>query len=84
MMFEVVPFHEGCYGNNIKGAKTLFISNEPINGFAGSLFNIVSLILAVLWGIFAEGSMKLAAFIVLVPVAYRLFSYFKYERHLEK
>jgi hypothetical protein len=84
MMLEVVPFHEGCYGSNIKGAKTLFISNEPINGFSGSLFAVISLILAVLWGIFADGSMKLVALIALVPVVYRFYSYFKYERHLEK
>lgn len=84
MMLEVVPFHEGCYGSNIKGAKTLFISNEPINGFAGSFLAIISLILAVLWVIFSEGSMRFVAIAALVPVTYRIYSYFKYERHLEK
>lgn len=84
ILLEVVPFHEGCYGSNIKGAKTLFVSNEPVNGFAGTFFAVISLILALLWGIFAEGTMKMIALIAIVPVLYRIYSFLKYERHLER
>jgi hypothetical protein len=84
LMHEVVPYHEKCYAGNIKGAKTLFISNEPINGFAGTAFAVFSLILALLWALFAEGPMKLVSLIALVPVGYRVYSYIRYERHVEK
>lgn len=84
MVLEAVPFHERCYGSNIKGARTLFLSNEPINGLAGNVTAVISLILAVLWPIFAEGVMKWAFLLALVPVGYRIYSYVKFERHLEK
>lgn len=84
LMLEVVPYHEKCYGSNIKGAQTLFISNEPVNGFAGTFFTILAVILAILWAIFAEGPMKLVSTLVLIPVGYRIYSYIRYERHLEK
>ncbi|RIW33974.1 hypothetical protein D3H55_10260 [Bacillus salacetis] len=84
IMFEVAPFHENCYGTSIKGAKTLFISNEPINGFAGSAFTVFSVIIAILWAVFTEDAMRWVSLLALIPVVYRLFSYFRYERHLEK
>ncbi|WP_409252718.1 hypothetical protein V1502_01980 [Bacillus sp. SCS-153A] len=84
LMYEVVPYHERCYASNIKGAKTLFISNEPINGFAATFYIVLTVILAIIWAIFAESSMKAASLLMLIPVGYRIYSYIRYERHLEK
>jgi hypothetical protein len=84
IMFEVAPFHESCYGTSIKGARTLFISNEPINGFSGSAFTVFSMIIAILWAVFTEGPMRWLSILALIPVGYRLYSYIRYERRLEK
>lgn len=84
LLFEVVPYHEECYAKDLKGAKTIFLDNQPLNGFSGNLFFFLSIILAIVWSLIAENELKWLSLLALIPVGYRLYSYFIYERNIEK
>ncbi|MCT8136732.1 hypothetical protein H1D32_02570 [Anaerobacillus sp. CMMVII] len=81
-LFSVVPYHDNCYSKDLKGAKTLFLDNQPLNGFSGNFIFIISIIMAILWFLFADA--KIYSFLAILPIGYRLYSYFMYERHTEK
>lgn len=84
LLFEVVPYHEECYAKDLKGVKTFFLDNQPINGFSGNIGVGFITILSIVWLLFAEGGTKNMAIIGLIPVIYRLYSYVTIERHIEK
>ncbi|MFZ3577958.1 hypothetical protein [Virgibacillus sp. DJP39] len=84
IFFEVVPYHEECYSKDLKGAKSLFLTNQPINGFSGNIIILVIIALAITWAIVAEGPMKLLSAAGLIPIISRIYSYVIYERHTEK
>jgi hypothetical protein len=44
-MFQVVPYHEDCFAKDLKGLRTFFVSNNPINGIAGNITVILSVII---------------------------------------
>ncbi|WP_138419741.1 hypothetical protein [Aquibacillus sediminis] len=83
-LLEVLPYHVDCYAKDLKGAKTLFLDNQPLNGFSGTFLAIVSLLVAIGWSIVADGAFKWGALLALIPVGYRLYSYLTYERFLER
>ncbi|MRH41257.1 hypothetical protein GH741_01050 [Aquibacillus halophilus] len=58
LAFEVVPYHEDCYDKDLKGAKTFFLSNKPLNGFSGNFSFILAIILAIGWLLFASDTTK--------------------------
>ena len=81
IFFVVVAYHEDCYVKELKGFRGLFLDNQPLNGFSGNFL----FAMAVLVGIgFAFGSLKWVSIIAVIPVLYRLFSFYKFERLLEK
>jgi hypothetical protein len=84
LFFEVIPYHEDCYAKDLKGAKSFFLNNQPLNGFSGNFGVVVTVIIAFVWFFNAEGWAKLSSLLALLPLSYRLYSYFYYERHLEK
>ncbi|CEG27173.1 hypothetical protein [Bacillus sp. B-jedd] len=79
LIYAVVPYHESCYAKDLKGAKTFFLDNQPLNGFSGNLIFILSIIIAFLWLLFADS--KWYSIIALLPIGYRIYSYFIYEIH---
>lgn len=81
-LFQVAPYHEECYAKDLKGVNTLFVNNQPINGLSGNFIAITSFIFALILLFIAEGVEKWASIVLLIPIAYRLFSYLYYERHL--
>jgi hypothetical protein len=82
LIYAIVPYHEKCYANDLKGAKSFFLDNQPLNGFSGNFIFILSIIIAFLWLLF--GDSKWYALIALLPIGYRLYSYFVYEIHTKK
>lgn len=82
LIFAVVPYHERCFANDLKGAKLFFLDNYPLNGFSGNFFFILSIIIGLLLLIFTEN--KWFSALALIPIAYRMYSYFFYERHTRK
>ncbi|MBU9713837.1 hypothetical protein [Evansella tamaricis] len=82
LIYAVVPYHERCYANDIKGAKSFILNNQPLNGFSGNLVVILSIIIAFLWLLFNDS--KWFSILVLLPISYRLYSYLIYEIHTKK
>jgi hypothetical protein len=80
--FYITTYHDQCYSRTLKGRKTLFVGNEPINGFSGNLKAILAFVLAMI--LFLDGGAFLFVGIValLVPIV-RLYAWFTIERHLE-
>ncbi len=83
-LFEVVPYHESCYAKDIKSVKTIFLDNQPLNGFSGNLVFFFSIILAVAWALISESPLKWISLLAIIPISYRLYSYLFYERHIER
>ncbi|KGP72864.1 hypothetical protein [Pontibacillus yanchengensis] len=84
MVVEVVPYHEACYAKDLKGAKTFFLDNQPLNGFSGNITFIFAIIIGLLWLLIADGGSKAASLLALIPIGFRIYAYLTYERHVEK
>lgn len=84
MFFEVIPYHEDCYAKDLKGVKTLFLNNQPINGFSGNILAFFALIILVVSFFLKEDTMIFLAIFMVFPILYRLYSFVVYERHIEK
>ena len=84
LLFEVVPYHEECYAKDLKGAKTIFLDNQPLNGFSGNLGISLLFISAIVWSLVAEAPLKWLSLLAIIPICYRLYSYLSYERHIER
>ncbi|MBP0726420.1 hypothetical protein J5Y03_14765 [Bacillus sp. RG28] len=82
LFFEVVPYHENCYAKDLKGVKTLFLDNQPINGFSGNFVTLLAILFCI--GCFFYEPMKYLSIIAIIQIIYRLYSYFVFERHIEK
>ncbi len=81
LFFVIVAYHENCYAKDLKGFKGLFLDNRTLNGFSGNFL----FVMAILVGIgFAFGSMKWVSIVAVIPVLYRFFSFYKFERLLGK
>lgn len=82
VILEVLPYHSHCYATDLKGANSIILNNKPLNGFASN-FKVISIsIIAVLWAIFADQSIKWVSFVAIPVIIYRLYSYLKFERHV--
>ncbi|QDP41173.1 hypothetical protein [Radiobacillus deserti] len=82
LLFEVIPYHEDCYTKDLKGIKTLFLDNQPLNGFSGNVLFFLAIIIAIGWIVIAEGSLKWLSLLAIVPIGYRLYSYYNFERYI--
>jgi hypothetical protein len=84
LFLEVVPYHTGCYARDLKSVRTLFLDNQPLNGFSGNFGFILVTIMAIGWLFFAENSSKWLSLLAIIPIGYRLYSYLIYERYTEE
>ena len=82
LMFAVVPYHEACFASDLKGGKSFFLDHQPLNGFSGNVIFILSIMIALILLLFTD--IKWYAIIFLIPICYRIYSYFIYEIHTEK
>lgn len=84
LLFEVVPYHEECFARDLKSPKTLFLGNQPLNGFSGNFVTFFAMLSSIVWLIIGDSQMKWLSLLAMILVIYRLYSFFRYERHLEK
>ncbi|PEJ59020.1 MULTISPECIES: hypothetical protein [unclassified Bacillus (in: firmicutes)] len=84
MFFQVVPYHEDCYAKDLKGAKTLILNNQPINGFSGNFLTFIAIVVFILSFFINDETMIYLSILSAIPIIYRLYSFIIYERHLEK
>ena len=80
----MIPYHEDCYAKDLKGVKTLFLNNQPVNGFSGNILAFFALIVLIVSFFMKEETMIFLAVFMVFPILYRLYSYIVYERHIEK
>ena len=80
----MIPYHEDCYAKDLKGVKTLFLNNQPVNGFSGNILAFFALIVLIVSFFMKEETMIFLAVFMVFPILYRLYSYIVYERHIER
>jgi len=78
----IFPYHANCYARGLKGAKTFFLGNHPINGFSGNLSAVASFIAILMLLTMLPGIAKILAIFPAIPVIARLLAYVLYERHV--
>lgn len=81
-LLKIYPFHTACYSKFLKGAPSLILSNEPLNGSMSNFKNAMYLLFSLGWFIFAPGKLKWIALLTIPLLTYRLFSFLLFERHL--
>ena len=79
-MFKVVPYHEGCYAKDLKGLRTFFVSNNPVNGISGNITAVLSIFIGIFALLFLDGFTKSVGLLAFVAVGYRLYSYIQFEK----
>ncbi len=82
--FEVIPYHEDCYARDLKGAKTLILSNQPINSISGNFISLMAIAILIVSLFVREETMWFISIISIIPIVYRAYSFFVFERYLEK
>lgn len=80
--FSLAAYHDSCFSRSLKGVKTAFIGNEPINGFSGNVKAIIATVLAIIL-LLNNGSYRFIGFIALLVPLVRIYAWFMIERHLE-
>ncbi|SEO82028.1 hypothetical protein SAMN04488134_113105 [Amphibacillus marinus] len=82
-LFDVVAYHELCYARDIKRGKGFFLAGQPINSVMGNCSFFLAA-LAFLVSFFIEGMFPLFTLVLAIPISYRAYSYFMFERPLKK
>lgn len=82
LILEVVPYHNECYAQDLKSAKTVFLENQPINGTSGNFVAASSVFFMILTLLLFDGSQRFISILFLIPLLYRIYSYVVYERVL--
>lgn len=82
-IIDVVAYHEECFARDIKGSKTFILDNTPLNGFASNFITVIIVIIGLFFLLFASTPEKYISLFAIIPIFYRLYSYFMFERKLE-
>lgn len=76
----IVPYHEKCFSNELKGLSTIFVGNKPINGTSGNVGTVLAVILGIVVLFIQE--LRFLSAVSLLILCVRLYSWIHYERHL--
>ena len=82
LFVNLETYHNECYAQGLKTAKTFFLNNHPINSIGGTMNALYSLLLSAVALYFLEDGMRFLVIIALIPFFLRILSYILYERHL--
>jgi len=82
LFIEIIPYHSECYVQGLKGVKTFFLANHPVNSASGTYSAVVSVLATIFIMVMIPTGIKPFAIVLLIPLFARLFSYYSYERHL--
>ncbi|HEY2494606.1 MAG TPA: hypothetical protein VGI33_17075 [Paenibacillus sp.] len=82
-LLRINPYHTACYGSLLKGFSSLFMNDQPINGWMNNVATMAAIILSVV-ALFVIEGMTGIFFIVftLFMIIRRGISWLAYERHL--
>jgi hypothetical protein len=86
MFYYVLPYHDDCYARALKGYKTAFVNNTPLNGKAATFAAILVLVASLVIFIFSEDIILVITMAILTAFTggLRLASWLMYERHLDE
>lgn len=79
-LFKFILYHNKCYTEALKSAKTIFVGN-PINKITGNIGALATLILAIVL-VFSE-TYRLFSIALIIPPIARLIVWLRYERFLD-
>ena len=82
LFINLETYHNECYAQGLKTAKTFFLNNHPLNSTGGTASAVYSVLLSIVALVFLPSEMKLLTIIALIPFLLRIISYVLYERHL--
>ena len=82
LILSVVAHHEHCYSDHLKRGRGFFLTGEPLNGWEANVGFFLAIISAIISLIFFD-DIAILFLISLIPIGYRLYSYFVYERLLK-
>jgi len=78
--FSIVPYHEKCFSRELKGLSSIVVGNVPINGTMGNVSVVLAVIICIAALFIKE--LRYISIIAFLFLGIRLYSWFKYERHL--
>jgi len=78
--FSIVPYHDRCFANLVKGLSTMFVGNVPINGTASNVGTVFALIIGIIVLFIPE--LRYISIVSLISILVRFYSWFNFERHL--
>lgn len=79
-VFSVVPYHGKCFSRELKGLSGIVVGYTPINGIMGNLGAVLAAILGIAALFIKE--LRYISILSTLFLGIRLYSWFKYERHL--
>ena len=82
LFVNLETYHNECYAQGLKTAKTFFLNNHPLNSTGGTINALYSVLLSILFLIFFPSDVSGFVIIILIPFLLRILSYVLYERHL--
>lgn len=82
LFVNLETYHNECYAQGLKTAKTFFLNNHPLNSTGGTISALYSVFLSILFLIFFPIEASVFAILILIPFFLRILSYVLYERHL--
>lgn len=84
IFFRVKPYHYFCYGKDVRGARSVFFTNHPLNGISGHISYLLALLMTVALFLFTKSFIKYIALVYLITeTGLRIYAYCTYSRHLK-
>lgn len=84
IFFRVKPYHYFCYGKDVRGSRSVFFTNHPLNGLSGTISYLLTFLMTVALFLFTEGFIKYIALVYLITeTSLRIYAYYTYSRHLK-
>src|SRR5699024_11176772 len=82
LFINMETYHNDCYAQGLKTAKTFGLNNHPINSEGGTMNALYTLLLPAVARYFLIDGMTFIVIIALIRFVLRILSYILYERHL--
>lgn len=84
-LFSVKPYHEYCYGHDVRGTKSIFLANHPLNGTSGTVSYLLIFLLTLLLFFYTESFIKyiVLAYLIL-ETSFRIYAYIVYIRKFNR
>lgn len=77
---SIVPYHDRCFLDSIKGLSTMIVGNVPLNGTASNVGTVFALIIGII--VLFIPDLRYISIVSLITILIRFYSWFNYERFL--